>query len=147
MPTAASDSEVKVSAWGAMATATPRDRRNMQRVGLALVCWGVAFVASTVLLDGGALEGVAAWIAAAVPGGMAVVAVRRYVVFLREADELLRQIHLEGLALGFGAGFLFMTTWRLLERAGAFELDVNDPVMVMMLFWGIGQWLAARRYS
>ena len=147
MPTVAQESEARISAWNCMAMATPSDRRNLQRVGVALLCWAIAFVAATLLVDHGALEGAAAWLAALAPATMALIAVGRYVTFLRQADELLRQIHLEGLALGFGAGFLFMTTWRLAERAGAWQLDVNDPILVMVVFWALGQWLAARRYS
>ncbi|HSM15358.1 MAG TPA: hypothetical protein VLA66_14925 [Thermoanaerobaculia bacterium] len=39
--------------------------------------------------------------------------------FLREADELLRKIHLEGMAYGFGVAFVLSTGAPLAERAGA----------------------------
>ena len=132
----------KESSWE-----TPRDRVNLRRVFLALLLWALAFIAATLLLDLGALEGPAAWCAAAAPGMLALFVVRHYVRFLREADELLRQIHLDGLAIGFGAGFVFITTYRLLERAGAPSLDINDSLMVMVPCWALGMWRARRRYS
>ena len=126
---------------------TPRDRGNFRRVNIALAIWALVFLGSTALLRFGAVEGAAAWLVALAPATMAVIAIRHYVRFLRAADELLRLIQLEGLALGFGAGFVFMTSWRLFERAGAPHLDVSDGLLVMILFWTLGQVLAARRYS
>lgn len=143
-----SEPEPKSSFWGICAALmTPRDRVNMRRVNLALAIWALAFLGSTALLRFGAVEGAAAWLVALAPATMAVIAIRHYVRFLRAADELLRLIQLEGLALGFGAGFVFMTSWRLFERAGAPQLDVSDGLLVMILFWTLGQVLAARRYS
>ena len=143
-----SEPEAKSSFWAVCsALMTPRDRVNMRRVNVALAIWAVVFLGSTALLRFGAVEGAAAWLVALAPATMAVIAIRHYVRFLRAADELLRQIQLEGLALGFGAGFVFMTSWRLFERAGAPHLDVSDGLLVMILFWTLGQFLAARRYS
>ena len=141
------DSEVRPSVWGCHALATPRDRRNLRRVNLALFVWAVVYVGGTALVRFGAVEGVVPWVIASAAFFMAILAIRRFVLFLREADELLRLVQLEGLALGFGSGFVFMTTWRLLERAGAPRLDVADPLLAMCLFYVLGQFFAARRYS
>jgi hypothetical protein len=126
---------------------TPRDQKNLRRVNLALLIWALVWIAATLLLDRGALEGAAAWLVALAPSTIALILVRHYVRFLREADELLRLVNLEGLALGFGAGFVFMTTYRLFERAGAPDLDINDSLLVMVGFWALGMWLAKRRYQ
>jgi hypothetical protein len=149
MPTAgASQLESKPSFWAACsALLTPRDRANMRRFNIALAIWALVFLGSTALLRFGAVEGAAAWLVALAPATMAVIAIRHYVRFLRAADELLRLVQLEGLALGFGAGFVFMTSWRLFERAGAPHLDISDGLLVMIVFWTLGQFLAARRYS
>jgi hypothetical protein len=137
-----SEDDAKGSPWS-----TPRDRASLRRLNIACLCWAIAFLGATLLLDGHALEGPAAWLAAAAPGGLATIVVLRYVRFLDVADELLRQIHLDALAIGFGAGFVFMTTYRLLERTGAPQLDINDSLLVMVACWGIGMWRAKRRYS
>jgi hypothetical protein len=126
---------------------TPRDQANVRRVSLALLLWVLVWIAARLLLDFGALEGAAAWLMALAPCTLALIIVRHYVRFLREADELLRLVQLEGLALGFGACFVFTTTYRLLEQAGAPDLDINDSLLVMVGFWALGMWLAKRRYQ
>ena len=67
--------------------------------------------------------------------------------FLRNADELLRKIQVEALALSFAAGGVFMLAWRLCERLGAHKLDVDDPFLVMIIVWAIGQYAGYKRYS
>jgi hypothetical protein len=137
-----SKSPEKPVPWG-----TPRDQANIGRFALALLLWLLVWIAARLLLDFGALEGAAAWLMALAPLTLSLIVVRHYVRFLRQADELLRLIHLEGLALGFGAAFVFTTTYRLFEKAGAPDLDINDSLMVMVVFWALGMWLARRRYQ
>ena len=59
--------------------------------------------------------------------------------FLRNADELLRKIQLQGLAMGFGAGVVFVTGYQLLEAAGAAQMQTDHLIMVMMFSWVAGQ--------
>jgi hypothetical protein len=145
--TAVPQAEPRPSLWACLSLSTPRDRRNFRRVNLTLFAWAVAFLGATALLRFEAIEGAAAWLVAVPTFLMGLPSIRQYVHFLREADELLRQVSIEGLAVGFGAGFVFMTTWRLLERAGAPQLHVDDGLLVMIAFWVLGQWFAVRRYS
>ncbi|HEX7153552.1 MAG TPA: hypothetical protein VF618_18840 [Thermoanaerobaculia bacterium] len=126
---------------------TPRDAINIRHFYLWLLAAAAAFVAATLLFDGRFLSGPPAWALAATVIVLLLFTLRAYLRFLRAADELLRKIHVEALALAFGAGFIFMTGWRLFERLGAFKLDVNDPVLVMMLFFALGLWLGTRRYE
>jgi hypothetical protein len=44
-------------------------------------------------------------------------------------------------------GVVAMMGYRLCERLGAPDLDINDPVLVMVLVWFGGQYLGARRYA
>jgi hypothetical protein len=139
----------KMTLWNRCSSGmTPRDRRNIRHFNAWALSWAAAFVAATLGLGlaAGSL-GDLAWLAALLPTAVGVVALLAYVRFLRQADELLRRVSMEGLALGFGVGWLFMTGWRLLERAGAPGLDIDDPLMVMVIAWAVGQWLAWRRYS
>jgi hypothetical protein len=109
--------------------------------------WLVSFVAITIALEIEALPaglGYAAGLANAVLG---VIAVWSYFRLLRGADELERKIQVEALALGFGVGAVWMMGWRLIERAGAPRLDVNDGLLVMLLAYGVGVALARRRYA
>src|SRR5262245_678597 len=126
---------------------TPRDMRNMRVFSLWILAWIVSFTATTILMAGSFIQGPVGWTLAAVTGFLALAAVRAYMVFLRAADELLRRIQLEGLALGFGAGAVFMVCYRLFERLGAPKLDVVDPLVIMISFWCLGQYLGFRRYA
>ena len=104
--------------------------------------------AATILLGKRFIDrGPLGWTLAVLTLVLALLAFRSYLVFLRSADELLRRIQLEGLALGFGAGAVFMLTYRLFERLGAPKLDSGDPFVIMMVFWAIGQYMGMRRYA
>src|ERR1044072_5487938 len=84
----------------------PPQRQALQRLDAGLdggLGWGPAAHP-----HGGALAALTA-----VPG---LVGIRAYIRFLREADELLRKIQLEALAIAFGVGVLFMMTRRLFAR-------------------------------
>ncbi len=74
-------------------------------------------------------------------------ATRSYVVFLRHADELLRKIETEALAMGFGVGVLVSLLSPLAERLGAPRLYGNLTVLLMVLAWAAGVGLGRRRYG
>ena len=126
---------------------TPQDLRNLRNFNIFALAAMLLFVAATILIGEGFIErGVLAWTLIAVALVTLLLMVRSYMHFLRHADELLRKIQLEGLALGFGAGVVFMLGSRLFERMGALKLDIADGVMPMVVFWAIGQYLGYRRY-
>jgi len=127
---------------------TPQDSRNLKIFNWWSIGTAIAFAGTTLLLAGHWIErGPIAWGLAILSVAAAFMMVRSYMVFLRNADELLRKIQLEGLALGFGAGALFMLGYRLFERLGAPKLDMVDPLPVMVVFWAVGQYIGHRRYS
>jgi hypothetical protein len=139
---------VEEARWSLCGELTANDQRNMVRYNAWLGAWMLLWVAVRFAGEGWApaREGVLAWalIAATILPGVATL--RAYVRFVREADELLRKIQLEALALAFGVGAVFMMAWRLVERAGGPALDVNDPLLVMFAVWLGAQWWGARRY-
>ena len=127
---------------------TPRDSRNLRIFNIWCIAAAMCFATTTILLGEGFIEkGIAAWALTGLTLVLSLGAFHSYVVFLRAADELLRRIQLEGLALGFGAGAVFMLCYRLFERLGAPKLDSADPFIVMAVFWAIGQYIGFRRYS
>jgi len=134
--------------WGCHGSLSERDRRNLRRYNAWVVAFALAFVTAVALLTKPSLGEAAAgaWIVALVPDVLGVMAVRAYVRFLREADELVRKIHLEATALGFGTGVVFILGYSLAELAGAPALDMPIPAAVMLAMAGIGQWLGMRRY-
>ena len=126
---------------------TPRDTRALRNFTIWCLSSALMFVAVTFLIKKDVIHGPLAWSLAIANFIVAFLAARSYLVFLRGADELLRRIQLEGLALGFGAGAVFMLSYRIFERLGAPELDSADPYVVMAIFWAVGQYIGMRRYS
>jgi len=127
---------------------TPRDTRNMRIFNVWTIAAAAMFAGATILIGKDIIaRGPLAWSLAIATLLMTLLAVRAYMVFLRAADELLRRIQLEGLALGFGAGGVFMLSYRLFERLGAPKLDSPDPFVIMAIFWALGQYIGMRRYA
>ena len=126
---------------------TARDAQNIRVFSYWFFPAMIVFGATTLLIDGKFVSGVPAWGLTGLTVALSVMMVRAYVHFLREADELLRKIQLEALAFSFGATVVFMLGYRLCERLGAIKLDVNDPLIVMVSVFAIGQWTAMRRYA
>jgi hypothetical protein len=136
-----------MASWCGDLTAT--DRKNLWRFQAWGVSWAVVFAGAAVLLRRfpQLVPGLPLRVALiALTAALGVAMVLAFIRFLREADELVRKIHLEGLAVAFGATVVFVTTWRLVERAGGPHADVDDSLLVMMGVWVIAQIFAARRY-
>ncbi len=126
----------------------PHDRANGNRFAVWTLVAAVVYVLGAFLLRKGIVgTGFPAIAVALLCMLPALGVVRAYRRFLREADELVRQIHLQGLGYGLAAGVIFSMGWRLLELAGAPTLGVSDGAAVMMLAWSLGQVLARRKYS
>ncbi len=127
---------------------TARDARNQRRFTLWMLAAGLAYLGATAALRWRAsLPGALPWLLSALAWVLALQAIRRYVIFLRQADELLRRIQTEALALGFGAGALVSLLYPLLELLGAPKLGEYAVAVAMMLAWSAGTWLGTRRYS
>lgn len=127
--------------------ATEVDRRNGRRLIFWTFGFAVLYLATTAWLrsDGVPSTGVALAAAAGctLVGVGALGAYRKY---LREADELTRRIQLEGVAIGFGVGLLFVMTYQLFETSGAPELSISDAAVVMSVGYVAGVLLSSRRY-
>jgi len=127
---------------------TPRDSRNLSFFSIWTMAATTTFVVGTIIIKTRVVDSKALmWVLAVLTLVLSLAAFRRYLLFLRNADELLRRIQLEGLALGFGAGAVFMLCYRLFERLGAPKLDSSDPFVVMAAFWIIGLYSGLRRYG
>lgn len=127
---------------------TARDSRNQRRINLWLLAAMLAYLGATAALRWReSIPGALPWLLTGLTLVLAIQAIRVYLVFLRGADELLRRIQMEALALGFGSGAVFSLLYPLLERLGAPELDGHATAVVMLLSWSAGSWLGTRRYS
>jgi len=88
-----------------------------------------------------------AWPSPRTASASSFLATRSYLVFLRQADELLRRIQTEALAMGFAAGAVFSLLYPLFAGLGAPRLGENVTAAVMMLSWGAASWIGTRRYA
>ncbi len=126
---------------------TQKDKLNVNRFVACSLVWAVTYVvAHRVLKADLELATPLVWLLVAVPILTAFAAVFSYLHFLRNVDELLRKIQLQGLALGFGAGVVFVTGYQLLESAGAAQMQADHLIMVMMFSWVAGQLYGMLRY-
>lgn len=127
---------------------TKADRRNQYRFCIWLFAWALSHVGFTFILKEDIVsDGSQSWLVITVSALLAAQAVRSYLRFLRETDELTRLIQLEGLAFGFTAGAAFALLYSLLLEAGWSDPGISSVVVVMMVGWSLGQLFAAWRYQ
>src|SRR5215211_4706876 len=105
---------------------SPRDAQRLRAFNWWLAASMALFLIVTALTKTDLERGVLAYTLTGLTILLLAGAARSYVVFLRGADELLRKIQLEALAMSFGVACIFMIGWRLCERLGAPKLDVDD---------------------
>jgi len=99
--------------WQAM---RERDRVNDKRTSLWAFAWVVSLAIARLPVASGQLPQWVGWILGAVSLAVGAQFVRSYLRMVREADELLRQVQLEGLAVGFGAGLICGFTEMIFTR-------------------------------
>ena len=136
------------SRLGAGGCFTPVDASNQRRFHAWLAAAMVAYIGATVATHHHELIPVStAWLLVGACALLTAQAVRRYFLFLRRADELLRKLELEALAVGFAAGAVACLLLPLVERLGVPAPGEAETVLLaMMLGWSLGSWFGMRRY-
>jgi hypothetical protein len=89
---------------------TRRDQRNLKPLKLYAAIWFVSFLFVHLTLPRGntvEVQPIWAWPAIALAIVAAALLAHAYYRFIQGADELMRKIHIEALAFGFGAAFVF----------------------------------------
>lgn len=99
-------------------TGTERDRKNQRRYQQGMLLWAAVYVASTLVIHRWVPQGPGSVALALLPSLVALVPARQFLRFLREADELQRQLQLEAMAAALVAAFIIFPAVRLLDRAG-----------------------------
>lgn len=123
------------------------DRRNQLRFTAWVFAWGASFVAATQLLKSASeLSAPLTWLIILLPNALGILALLSYLNFLRNTDELVRQIQLEGLAIGFAVGVLGSWSYSLLAAIGAPDITPVDMSAIMMVSWAFGQMYGMWRY-
>ena len=134
---------------GNKASAPGRAAGRWQWITVAtMFAWAGTFMGATFIL-GDEYYGLESLVGYGLGGAsiiLGVLSVYAYWNFLHHCDELQQRIQLNGLALGFGVGLVFMMGYRLLERMGAPVMDVNDPVFIMTMSYVLGVLISNRSY-
>jgi len=126
---------------------TLQDKRNSRWFTLWCLAWALAYVGAHWTLKADLqLATALVWLLVSIPILLMIGAVFSYMHFLRNADELLQKIQMQGLAMGFGAAVVFVTGYQLLEAAGASEMQTDHLIIVMVFSWMAGQLHGSWRY-
>jgi small-conductance mechanosensitive channel len=126
---------------------TAADDRNIKLFSLWSFLWAVGFSLAVYLVKNfPEVLGPFGWGLAVVPIALAVPVLRAFLRYLREADEFTRKVQLEGIALGYGIGFMFCMSYYTLQQFGAPSLPVIAAAVPMALGWALGSLLVASRY-
>jgi len=117
---------------------------------IALVMWGVFFIAARLLLNdpGVGIEMRAAAVAA--PAALFAVFLWLALRAHRRSDEMERRVTGEALATAFGLSILAVTTLALAQRAGFAgpeDWSYGHFTPMMFVFYLVGLILARRRYA
>jgi hypothetical protein len=67
--------------------------------------------------------------------------------FFKKMDELQKRIQLDALAFSFGATGLLTLTYGLLQNVGLPQISFIVVFPIMLALWGLGYFIAARRYE
>lgn len=83
-----------------------------------------------------------------IPVAAYVVAMVCYLRLIRQGDELQRRIHLEALAIAFPSSVVAVFACEYLRKAGFIaEFKPDYALMIMLALWGLGFFIAWRRYQ
>ncbi|MCF6262785.1 MAG: hypothetical protein L3J24_04265 [Xanthomonadales bacterium] len=126
---------------------TQKDRQNQKLFLYWTILCAVSLLVAAFLLKGDHVSAPLSWLVAIVPSILGTICMFMFLRFLREADEMMRKIELEGLALGFGVGVLFLIGYPLLEQVGLPPISSQKTGAVMLFAWVIGHIVARTRYQ
>ncbi|MBT8143399.1 MAG: hypothetical protein KJO55_01790 [Gammaproteobacteria bacterium] len=125
---------------------TGRDRRNQLIFTGWMFAWGISWIAAQRWLQSGKPDGAVAWLITVSPLIFAALALYYYLRFLRQTDEMVRRIQVEGLAFGFGIGVFYMLAIQIFQAAEILHGDIADATAVMFISWAVGIVLGTWRY-
>ncbi len=126
---------------------TETDQRNLRLIWIWTVVWSISATAvMSALKFNPQLQGATAWLLATIPFILGVPTVRVYLRFLREADEFMRKVQLEGIAIGYAVGALVCLGYQILRLIGAPELPMVTVLVPFSLGWAVGSFLVALKY-
>jgi drug/metabolite transporter (DMT)-like permease len=126
---------------------TKAEQRNIRSIWIWCVVWTAGFAAVTTALEAfPQLRGPFVWLLAIIPIALSFPAVLACLRFIREADEFMRKVQLDGIAIGFAAGIVFCLGYYMLEHVGAPHLPIVVATVPLIFGWAIGSFIVAFRH-
>lgn len=126
---------------------TETEQRNIRSVWIWCLVWAAGFSAVMLALkEFPQLRGSFNWPLTVVPVVLSIPAVLACLRFIRQADEFMRKVQLEGIAIGFAAGFVFCMSYGTLEHLGAPRLPMIVAAVPLAFGWAIGSFIVAFRH-
>ena len=130
-------------------TATETDRKNQRNIVFWSLAWIVPFLTANLAVRNDWIGDDPLALAATVGvTGLGVGALLAFRRFLSNADELMRKIQLDALALTVGVGVVSGFSYTLLESAGIVaNAEVMTLILVMMVTYIAGIVVGLRRFA
>lgn len=132
------------SSW----SSTELDRRYRRSIVIWSVLWVGAFLVSDAAIDRGWIEGEGAIVVASIGTALVGLAwVLSYMRFLRHADELMRKIQLDAMALALGGSFVAGFTFLLLGGGGLVRAEIVWVLVVTSAIYVLSVLMGIRRFG
>lgn len=122
---------------------TRRDLRNSLGVMIWTLLWGAAYTGTLQAIKAGLAKGAVTWVLVSLTAFTGLMAIRAYVRFVREADEMVQKVYIDALAFGFAVGAVFVAASEILSALGGPHFGGNEMFMTMCLafagkvFWNL----------
>ena len=138
----------KPTRWGWLRYLTSQGPSKVQEWRYAYWCigWALSLVASDYLLIDLGLESPWNLLPPTVSYCIALIALHRYWLVLKTADELTRKIQIDGISIGFGTGLMYAIAMLTFDPLGAHQPDSEELMLVMIFAWVGGQLIGHWRY-
>lgn len=123
-----------------------KGRRYQVELFLALGAYALVLAGAIAVIENGAVEGTMRTLVALAPMIPVVGVVWAVLRQFRRMDELQRRLQFEGLAFAFVGTALLSLSYGFLETVGFPRLPMFTVWPVMGALWGLGAWIASRRF-
>ncbi|MCU0464408.1 MAG: hypothetical protein MUF38_07535 [Anaerolineae bacterium] len=122
-------------------------REYSQRFSLAMIMYAVTLVIAILIINRLDEDNTLRYLIALLPVIPVLFGFRAFMTFLRQMDELQRQINFEGFAFSLGLTGIITFTLGFLEMAGLELVGMIWVFPLSIALWGIGAAIARRRYE
>ena len=122
-------------------------KRYTMGLGISFALYAIALLVSITVVKALPEDNLLRPIIAILPVLACIPGLWTYLRYLRELDELQQRIQMEALGLSLALTGLTTFTLGFLENAGLEPIGMIWVFPMSILFWGIGQQFAMRRYA